>query len=175
MVSAVKVGGRRLHELARQGIEVERQPRRVTVRRFDIEPTGDPLVYRAVVDCSSGTYIRSLAADLGTALGGGAHLRSLRRLAVGSFTVGEAVPLEKLGPQSLLSPADALRDYPMLTVDAAAVLALGKGQRLDAGDLDVTDGRARRAVDEDGRLIAVVERAGALLQPVVVLAVAPGQ
>ena len=72
MVSALKVGGRRLHELAREGIEVEREARPVHVSRFDVEPTSDPLVWRAVVDCSSGTYVRSLAADLGHALGGGA-------------------------------------------------------------------------------------------------------
>ena len=59
MVSAVKVGGRRLHELARQGVEVEREARPVTVRRFDVEPTDDPLVYRVAVDCSSGTYVRA--------------------------------------------------------------------------------------------------------------------
>src|SRR6476659_6449748 len=87
MVSAVKVGGRRLHELARAGQEVERAPRPVTVRRFDVEPTDDPLVYRIEVDCSTGTYVRTLAADLGRALGGGAHLRGLRRTAVGSFNV----------------------------------------------------------------------------------------
>src|SRR5438132_11552846 len=64
MVSAVKVGGKRLHELERAGIEVDREPRPVTVHRFVAEPTDDPLVYRIEVDCSSGTYIRTLAADL---------------------------------------------------------------------------------------------------------------
>ena len=65
MVSALRVDGRRLHELAREGVEVEREARPVTVYRFDVESTGDPLVYRIEVECSSGTYIRSLAADLG--------------------------------------------------------------------------------------------------------------
>src|SRR5438270_8383956 len=82
MVSAVHVGGKRLHELAREGIEVEREPRKVHVESFTAEPTDDPLVYRIEVTCSSGTYIRSLAADLGHALGGGAHLRNLRRTAI---------------------------------------------------------------------------------------------
>src|SRR3954465_10245293 len=77
MVSAIKIGGRRLHELAREGVEVERAPRPVTVHRFDVEPTDDPLVYRIDVDCSTGTYVRTLAADVGRALGGGAHLRGL--------------------------------------------------------------------------------------------------
>ena len=75
MVSAVKIGGRRLHELARQGIEVERPARPVTVYRFDTVPDpARPGVYRAEVECSSGTYIRVLAQDLGLALGGGAHV-----------------------------------------------------------------------------------------------------
>ncbi len=94
MVSAVKVGGRRLHELARAGEEVEREPRPVTVHRFDVEPTDDPLTWRANVTCSSGTYVRVLAADLGHLLGGGAHLASLRRTAVGGFTLADARPLE---------------------------------------------------------------------------------
>ena len=79
MVSAIKIGGRRLHEMARAGEEIERPPRPVRIDRFDLEPTDDPMVYRAIVDCSSGTYVRSLAADLGAALGGGAHLRGARR------------------------------------------------------------------------------------------------
>src|SRR5690606_17649329 len=110
MVSAVKVGGRRLHELARQGIEVEREARPVTVHRFEVAPTDDPLVWRAEVECSSGTYVRTLAADLGAALGGGAHLRSLRRTLVGSFGLDEAVPIEAASVEGLLAPADALRD-----------------------------------------------------------------
>ena len=64
MVSALRVDGRRLHELAREGIEVEREPRPVTVHRFDLRPTDDPLVWDATVECSSGTYVRTLAADL---------------------------------------------------------------------------------------------------------------
>ena len=90
MVSAIRVDGKRLHELARQGKEVDRQPRPVTVHRFDVQPTADPSVYRAEVHCSSGTYVRTLAADLGRALGGGAHLRNLRRTAVGPFTLADA-------------------------------------------------------------------------------------
>ena len=86
MVSAIRVDGKRLHELAREGIEIEREPRPVVVDRFDVWPTDDPLVLRIEVECSAGTYIRSLAADLGTLLGGGAHLRALRRTRVGSFT-----------------------------------------------------------------------------------------
>ncbi len=172
MVSALKVGGRRLHELAREGIEVEREPRRVTVRRFDVTPSDRPGVYLATVECSSGTYVRSLAADLGTALGGGAHLQNLRRQAVGSFTAAEALALEALGPEHLLSPSEAMRDYPFVEIDADAVLALTRGQRIPGGD--GTAGPLR-AVDGTGALVAVVEAAGSWLQPVVVLATAPAR
>lgn len=175
MVSAVKVGGRRLHELAREGVEVERQARRVTVRAFDLEPTADPLVYVAHVACSSGTYVRSLAADLGEALGGGAHLRALRRLSVGSFGLDEAVPLSEVGPDRLLSPAEALRDLPAVAVDDATAAALVRGQRpAHEAARELGTGPAR-ALDELGRLVAVVEASGAALRPVVVLAPAPAR
>ena len=96
MVSALKVGGRRLHELARAGEEVERKPRAVRIDRFDVESfEPGPFPHATVlVECSSGTYIRSLAADLGAALGGPAHLAVLRRLRVGSFTIDESSPLD---------------------------------------------------------------------------------
>ena len=100
MVSAVKVGGRRLHELARQGIEVERPARPVTVYRFDTEPDpARPGVYRAEVVCSSGTYIRVLAHDLGRALGGGAHVANLRRTRIGSFGEADMHLLDAIGPR----------------------------------------------------------------------------
>ena len=130
MVSALKVGGRRLHELAREGVEVERQPRPVTVHRFDIESVeSDPLVYRIEVECSSGTYIRSLAADLGHLLGGGAHLRDLRRTAIGSFTEADAAPPD-VAP--LLPPAEALRDYTRVEVDPATAGLVAHGRVLPA-------------------------------------------
>jgi tRNA pseudouridine55 synthase len=127
MVSAVKVGGRRLHELAREGVEVEREPRPVTVHRFQVDATDDPLVLRAEVQCSSGTYVRTLAADLGRLLGGGAHLRNLRRTAVGSFTVEEAFPPDEC---SLLEPASAVRDYPNVRVEAAVAATIPTGRVL---------------------------------------------
>jgi tRNA pseudouridine55 synthase len=99
MVSAKKVDGKRLHELARAGIEVEREPVPVRVERYDIgEPVG-PGVFPVTVTCSSGTYVRSLVDDLGAALGGGAHLRALRRHAVGPYSVDEAVSIDELAPE----------------------------------------------------------------------------
>lgn len=160
MVSAVKVGGKRLHELARQGVEVERAPREVEVYRLDVAATEDPLVYRVEVECSSGTYIRTLAADLGAALGGGAHLRGLRRTAIGSFTLAEAHWLDAL---EVLSPAQAMRDYPSMTVEPADI-ANGKV-------VDVSLEGPTAMVDGSGSLLAVYEPHGeGRAKPAVVVA-----
>jgi len=178
MVSAVKVDGRRLHQLAREGIEVERQPRPVTVYRFDLEPAerreadGDVTVLRAVVECSSGTYVRTLAADLGTALGGGAHLRDLRRTAIGSFTLAEARPLDEL---VVLAPAEALRDYPSLVVPPELRLAVGHGKVLPAADLGAEGEGPWAVLDDDGSLLAVYEaHKGDTVKPSVVIAPSTG-
>ena len=142
MVSALKVGGRRLHELARQGVEVERSPRGVTVARFDVELTGagdNGPVLAVDVECSSGTYVRSLAADLGGLLGGGAHLRNLRRVGVGPFSVESAVKLEVLdaprAPEAPGAPAvrrpGALSHYVRSPVEALP----GMARAVVSGDL----------------------------------------
>ena len=180
MVSAVKVGGRRLHDLARQGVEVEREPRPVTVHRFDLsELDGQPGVLRAEVDCSSGTYVRTLAHDLGRALGGGAHLRNLRRTAIGSFTVDQAQPLEEVVVQPI---AEAMRDYPSVVVSDEVAAAVGHGKVLARGDLGLTtasgdaDGDGPWAVvGADGSLLAVYEshREGTV-KPAVVVAPSGG-
>ena len=156
MVSAVRVDGKRLHELAREGKEVERKPRKVTVYRFDVTPTDDPLVYRAEVECSSGTYIRTLAADLGTALGGGAHLTNLRRTKIGSFGEAEAKPVEDL---VVLPAKEGLRDYPQTTVDDDNAFLVRNGRVLDPDQLGGVAGTGPWAVsDQSGQLLAVYER-----------------
>jgi len=128
MVSAVKVGGRRLHELARQGVEVERRPRAVTVYRFVTRrDPSRPGVYRAEIECSSGTYVRVLADDLGRSLGGGAHLDHLRRTEIGSFGQADMRPLDAIGPESVLSPAEAVRDLDAVRVDAVVAAAVRNG------------------------------------------------
>lgn len=161
MVSALKVGGKRLHDLARQGIEVEREARPVTVHRFEVAATSDPLVFAVEVECSSGTYIRTLAADVGTALGGGAHLRNLRRTAIGSFDVSQARVLELIADDAVLSPAEALRDYPSVTIDAEQLAAVGFGRPLP----DLPAGMVA-LLGPDGSLVAVYENG----KPAVVLA-----
>ena len=157
MVSAVKIDGRRLHELAREGVEVERAPRPVTVYRFDIEPTDDPLVYRATVHCSKGTYIRTLADDLGRLCGGGAHLRGLRRSAVGSFTADEAVAPDVV---ELLALPQAVRDYPQSTVDAATAALIANGRVLERSVLGVEGDGPWAILGPDGALLAMYEARG---------------
>ena len=174
MVSAVKVDGQRLHALARQGIEVEREARPVTVHRFVIDPTDDPLVVRAEVECSSGTYVRTLAADLGTALGGGAHLRDLRRTRIGSFGLEAAHRLDAVTPEVLLTPAEAMRDYATVVADAATCADVRHGKVLDRGDAFTGDG-PWSVVDSDGALLAVYgSHRGSTVKPEVVVAPASG-
>ena len=166
MVSAVRVGGRRLHEIAREGGEVDRAPRPVTVHHFEVAATADPAVYEASVSCSSGTYVRALAADLGTALGGGAHLRDLRRVAVGSFTVDEARPVDGL---QLLPAAVGLRDLPGVIVDEGTAIDVGHGKVLDRDRLAASGEGPWPVHGPDGTLIAVYEDLQGRIKPAVVL------
>jgi len=148
MVSAIRVEGKRLHELAREGVVVERKPRPVTVHSFDVQPTDDPLVVRISVSVSSGTYVRTLAADLGSLLGGGAHLRNLKRTSIGDFTIDESH-----SPESavLLSPITALRSMTQIVVDASTADMVRHGRVLPAWQ-----GNAPWAiVDEQGILLGV--------------------
>jgi tRNA pseudouridine55 synthase len=175
MVSAVKVDGRRLHELARAGEEVERAPRAVHVDRLEVLSfeSGPYPSARVIVECSAGTYIRSLAADLGSALGGCAHLESLRRLRVGSFGLAEAHDLDAIAAdpeRTLLAPVDAVRDLERVSVDAEQARAVRHGATFTAGALAAEGDGPFAVVDPDGGLLAVYERRGPGLKPSVVVA-----
>lgn len=175
MVSAVKVEGKRLHQLAREGIEVERTPRPVTVHRFVATPTEDSLVVSAEVECSSGTYVRTLAADLGHLLGGGAHLRNLRRTAIGSFTLSEAHQLSSVTVDSLLTLAEAMRDYLQVCVTDSERIDVGHGKVLRADDRFM-DGGPWAIVGNDGHLLAVcVAHRDGTAKPEVVVAPVDGR
>jgi tRNA pseudouridine55 synthase len=161
MVSAIKVGGTRLHTLARQGVEIEREPRWVTVDKFDVSDVpGEPGVLGIEVECSTGTYIRSLAADLGEALGGGAHLRNLRRTNIGSFGLQEAHRLDELAPQHVLTPAQGLRDLHRLEVGSEMARRVAHGLPIDRASLDADEMGPFAVVDRSGRLMAVYESSG---------------
>lgn len=164
MVSALKVGGKRLHQLAREGIEVERQARPVTVYSFDVDATSEPLVLRITVRCSAGTYVRTLAADLGSLLGGGAHLRNLRRVAVGTFDESQARPPRDV---QLLPAVTAVRDFTHVVVDSDTSAMVRNGQVLAAW----TGIPPWVLTDEQGALLAVYESFGdGRAKPTVVLA-----
>jgi tRNA pseudouridine55 synthase len=140
--SALKHAGRALYAYAREGVHVDRAPRRVTIRRIEVVEWRER---RLVIDvaCSKGTYIRTLAEDIGTALGCGAHLAALRRTASGSLSIAGALTLERLAGMSeaerdaQLLPADALlADAPELRLDAAEAgrFLAGLRRRVDAAD-----------------------------------------
>lgn len=138
MVSAIRIDGRRLHEMARAGLEVERHARDVTIHRIRILALVGNVI-DIEVSCSSGTFIRTLAADIGRALGGGAHLRDLRRTAIGPFSVAEAVTLEDLesmdqdaARRSVLPVTACVRGLSQQHVDAERRAAIAVGAVLPA-------------------------------------------
>lgn len=136
-VSAVKVDGQRAYRRVRAGEEVELQPRRVSVRRFDVLDTrhdGGFLDLDVVVDCSTGTYVRALARDLGRALGVGGHLTALRRTRVGPYDLEQAHRLAQLEQDLVVLPLDdvAAATFPRRDVDAAAARDVSFGRPLPA-------------------------------------------
>jgi tRNA pseudouridine55 synthase len=176
MVCALRIGGRRLHDLARHGAEVERAPRPVHIERLDVEDfqPGPYPVATILVECSAGTYIRSLAADLGAALGGCAHLGALRRVSVGSFGLDEARHLDAVVADpvtALLSPRAAVRDLTPVPVDNEQGRAIRHGMTFPGSALGAATGPGPFAlVDGSGTLLAVYERRKAGFKPVVVVA-----
>ncbi len=157
-VSAIKVGGQRAYKLARAGETPELAARTVTVREFAIDATrqaGDLLDVDVRVTCSSGTYIRALARDLGAALGVGGHLTALRRTRVGPYLASDASTLDELarGIEVVPLAAAAAAVFPRRDLTEAQARALGHGIRLDAtgtGDVPVA------AFSPDGSLIALL-------------------
>jgi tRNA pseudouridine55 synthase len=137
-------------------------------------------VWTADVECSSGTYVRSLAADLGRSLGGGAHLTSLRRTEVGPFVLAEAVDLETLDPERVLPLVEGVRHLPKLSVGEDLAALIAHGRVLDAGALGLEVPLPASAgpwavVDGPGGLLAVYERRDdTRIKPAIVLAAAGG-
>lgn len=162
--SAIKVDGHRAYDLARAGETVELKARDVTVSRFAIvaeRRVGTVVDLDVVVDCSSGTYIRSLARDLGTALGVGGHLTALRRTRIGPFDVAHAASLDDLTAAPLLAPAAAAADVlGRFDVTADEARDLRHGKRL-AGAASRLVASPTAAIDPDGALVGIVERRGA--------------
>lgn len=167
MHSALKRGGQPLYELARQGMTVAREPRQVTIYDLRLQDWSPPELSLRV-RCSAGTYIRSLAHDLGQALGVGGYLAALRRTAVGDFTVARAVALDTLDEENvasfLLPPDSAVTHLPALSVDGEGARQLRHGQRVprQAGDGEAA---LARAYGPGGDFVGIVSAAGAAWKP----------
>jgi tRNA pseudouridine55 synthase len=170
-VSAIKVDGKRSYARVRAGEEVALPARPVTVHRFellDVRRGGPLLDLDVVVECSSGTYIRALARDLGAALGVGGHLTALRRTRVGPFTLAQArtLPeLEEVGPLVVPLSEAVAAAFPRRDVDADEARILGHGGRLPAAGIAGTYG----VFGPDGGVIALVAERGSAARPEVVL------
>jgi tRNA pseudouridine55 synthase len=171
-VSAVKVDGRRAYARVRAGEKVALPSRQVTVSRFDVleirRPREPLLDLDVAVECSSGTYVRALARDLGAALGVGGHLTALRRTRVGPFDVAEALTLEELGERAdpvMLSLAEAIRRaLPVRHLTADEARELGFGRTVPAAGVEGTYG----ALGPDGSAVALLAESVGGAKPVVV-------
>jgi len=168
MYAALHHGGRRLHELAREGIVVERAARPVAIDRLDLVTWQSPRLTLDIM-CSKGTYIRALARDLGLALGCGAHLQALRRTAVGEFRIEQATPLSAIEKDGLdimsilLAAEQAVADWPRVQLDAGSAVRVRNGMAIA---IDGVAGDRVRAHGPDGRLLALLSRTGDVWQPV---------
>jgi tRNA pseudouridine55 synthase len=161
MVSALRHGGRRLYELAREGVEVERAARAIFIASFDLLGFSPPRA-RFRVACSKGTYVRALARDVGDALGCGAMLTALRRTRAGGFTLAHAIPLTEVALSSTLVPlTEAVGHLRAVSLDDQGVVMVRHGKPLPTGE---PEGRILRLLTPLGDLAAVAEaRSGRLV------------
>jgi tRNA pseudouridine55 synthase len=166
--SALKRDGRPLYDYARAGEVVELRPRAVTVHELSLVSFGGPQAVALRVRCSKGTYVRSLAHDLGRALGVGGHVAALRRTRSGPFALAAARPLDAVletlatgGSLPVIAPADALAQLPLCEVDAEGTRLLEQGKRLPwtslRGAPEAAAAPRVRVLRPDGRLLAVAE------------------
>jgi tRNA pseudouridine55 synthase len=164
MVSAVRVGGERLYEKARRGEEVERKPRDVTI--YDLRLLDVSFENKTVgldITCSSGTYIRTLAHDLGAELGTGAHLVELRREAAGGWVLADAVPLDDVSPETLRPLADVGRDMTIVQIDEEIARTVRNGRAIES-DATATEGEDV-AIMCGGEFLGVYRKVGDTLKP----------
>jgi tRNA pseudouridine55 synthase len=151
MYSALHHQGQRLHELARAGVQVELAPRQVQVDKIEVVEFTPPLL-ALDISCGKGTYIRSLARDIGNQLGCGGSLAALQRTAVGAFQIAQAFTLDSL-PQPLLPPEVAVADWPAVTLAEAEVRLVRNGMPIELAD---TASERVRAHQADGSLLALL-------------------
>jgi tRNA pseudouridine55 synthase len=174
MVSAIQIDGQRLHELARRGVEVERQPRAITVAQFSLSATDDPSRWRFEVECSVGTYVRVLLSDLALRLGTIGHLVELRRTASGSHRVDDALTLESVaemveqGRDVVAAPATFVTGLEHVVLEDDQIRAVRMGQRVALREPFRDDELA--AVDDAGELVAILVRRDQTWKPALVMA-----
>lgn len=182
MYSAKKVEGRKLYELARKGIEIERKPVNVTIYELEVQSSkfkAQSTDASIRVLCSAGTYIRTLAEDIGRKLNVGAHLAELRRTKAGKFDLSKAVTLEKLEEifvadlldEVLISMNEAISHLPEVVLNEAEIKKTQSGIKLRFESGDIEDNQFVRMIDEKENLIAVgfYKRSEKLVQPKIVL------
>lgn len=162
MYSAVKKAGKALYAYARQGIEVEREPRTVYIDAYEaLETSGPEARFRIV--CSGGTYVRTLIHDLGEAIGCGAHMTALARTRAGRFHLGQAVSLDRVGVGDLMPLADALAHLPSVQLPYPQVQMIREGRSLPAPDH--AQGRYVALKTEEGAVFSMARLVGNRLQP----------
>jgi tRNA pseudouridine55 synthase len=162
MYSAIKIQGQPLYKYARMGKEMEREPRTVHIAAFDVLRIDGPVVKARVV-CSGGTYIRSLAHDLGQAVGCGAYLSALVRTDVGRFTLSEANPLDSIDPSQLKPLREALPPMPLLTINELNTQNIREGRPI--GMADPPDAPLIALIEPRGEVFSVARIHGNVLQP----------
>ncbi|MCY3834197.1 MAG: tRNA pseudouridine(55) synthase TruB [Chloroflexi bacterium] len=168
MHSAIKVGGRKLYELARQGRTIEREPRRVTIHAIKLLAWRQP-VADLEIECGAGTYIRSIANDMGAALGVGGYLKSLTRTASGLFKLEDSLALDAITAGGddwlggIVPPYDALSQFPRTILEADDAARLRQGRFIERKT--DTDERLVFAFDADRQLVAILEAHGQRWKP----------
>jgi tRNA pseudouridine55 synthase len=161
MFSAVKIKGQPLYKLARKGEEVERASRTVHIAKFDLTVVDDRTM-KAVIVCSGGTYVRSLAHDLGMSLGCGAHLVGLKRTQVGRFDLASAVPLDTVDAGHLLPLSEALSPMVMARLDARRVTQIREGRQIR---IEEAENGVVALQEPDGSVFGIARVSGHIAQP----------
>jgi tRNA pseudouridine55 synthase len=173
MVSALKVGGRRLHQLAREGVEVERDAREVTISEFTLAATTDPAKWDFEVECTVGTYVRVLLSDLAQSLGTLGHLSALRRVSSGRHHVDQAVTLEafahmvETGTSPIRPPGDFVSALLSVVIDDDQERRLRMGQQVELADS--FDAGEIAAMNQRGALVGILRPRAEKWKPELIL------
>ncbi|MBQ3573393.1 MAG: tRNA pseudouridine(55) synthase TruB [Clostridia bacterium] len=170
MYSAIKVDGKKLYELAREGVEIERKPRKVKIEKIEILDIDlENKKFSMRVDCTKGTYIRTLCDDIGRRLGTFAHMSALTRTRSGRFDISEALSLEEIeemlsrGDLSFFTPIDEVfEEYPRLVLSKRRAALMCNGVKVSVQGVE--EGQVYRVYDESGNFLTISEAEGGVLK-----------